>query len=71
MSHSHYCRHCDTTWTCQCISLSDYDTGTKHWCPEAQKRRFMLRKLMSGKDSGCEQGTQHDKPCLHDHWVNG
>ena len=50
ISHSHLCKHCDTTWNCQCIDNNDYDVRTKHGCPEAIRYAKKIRWVINHKD---------------------
>jgi hypothetical protein len=61
MTHSHWCKWCDTTWSCVDDCGQAYEFK-KHGCEEERRMRKRVAALLSG-NTGCKYGCT--KECNH------
>lgn len=62
LSHSHYCKHCDRTFTCRRLCGFDRDISKVHDCDDRKRYVKAMAKAMS--HAGCPQGCI-SLPCRH------
>lgn len=66
ITHSHYCKHCDRSYTCKsnpCL-INGYDISKLHKCNEAKVyRKRMVIMLSAGDKPKCKYNC--DRECYH------
>ena len=67
LTHSHFCKYCDTTWSCVgeepygCL-LEGYEIRN-HGCEEREAYRKKMANLLRAASGKCKYGCS--RPCSH------
>jgi hypothetical protein len=65
MTHSHFCKHCDSTWSCtEYICSGEYDV--KHECGERERDNRRLVRMLRGSICKYKCSSKCSHPPLDD-----